>query len=240
MVRKGLNGWMTSLAIFAIIAAGAVTAAPSSGIFFMRPPGLRWNQNNPATITPEMLLNVTHTIDGVANPDLTVRKRVPCGHLMGSCNVKTACVQVGCAFVFSVLENYPNAESGLATLAASVTALLNASVTANVPIVVALDGENWWDTRADLWNWYVSRLVECCVKHAELACLRGCAGGTQHSLGTIPITAIMWSGRRTRPAPRLRYPGVTGDRRSASAPPRTFCPQQCCRRRPPACKRYLH
>lgn len=62
-------------------------------------------------------------------------------------------LQVGCTFIFSVLENYPDAASGLATLQASLAALLAAAQSAQVPILITLDGENWWESRSDLWNW---------------------------------------------------------------------------------------
>lgn len=57
----------------AVLCAALAAAAPPAGIYFMRTPGVAWNQAYPSTLTPELLWNVTRTIDGVPNPDLQVR-----------------------------------------------------------------------------------------------------------------------------------------------------------------------
>jgi hypothetical protein len=55
---------------------------------------------------------------------------------------------VGVHFVFSILDG--DAE----TLAASLQRLLSAAGEAEVPVLVTLDGQNWWGYRSDLWNWW--------------------------------------------------------------------------------------
>ena len=57
-------------------------------------------------------------------------------------------LQAGAAFTFSILNSAPNA------ITESLTNLLAASLVTGVPVMVALDGQNWWEERPELWNWW--------------------------------------------------------------------------------------
>lgn len=56
--------------------------------------------------------------------------------------------RVGVAGIFSYLREPP------AQLRASLAAFLSLAEQYDMPIVVQLDGEQWWDGRPDLWNWW--------------------------------------------------------------------------------------
>ena len=97
-------------------------------ILLNRTPGVQWDQNDPSTITPNLLKDVTKTLNisnATTNPNL----------------------YIGQEFVFSLFETQKD------TLLESMQALLNASLITNIPISVELDGENWWD-ESNLWNFF--------------------------------------------------------------------------------------
>lgn len=66
---------MLTRACAAAASLALAAAVAPSGIYFMRVPGVVANQGFPSTFTPDMLLNVTRTIGGVANPNLQVCAR---------------------------------------------------------------------------------------------------------------------------------------------------------------------
>lgn len=57
-------------------------------------------------------------------------------------------MRVGVSFIFSVLNS--SAEKNEAGL----RSLLRASEVTGVPVLIVLDGQNWWEHRPDLWNWW--------------------------------------------------------------------------------------
>lgn len=57
-------------------------------------------------------------------------------------------IRVGVSWIFSVLN------SPLEAQAEGLRSLLRASEATGVPVLIVLDGQNWWETRADLWNWW--------------------------------------------------------------------------------------
>lgn len=57
-------------------------------------------------------------------------------------------VRVGVGRIFSYLQHPPE------ETARDLKRFLLRAQEQNVPIVVQLDGENWWGNRADLWNWW--------------------------------------------------------------------------------------
>jgi len=57
-------------------------------------------------------------------------------------------LQLGIGAIFSYLHQ-PRAQS-----AADVTEFLSLSERFEIPIIVQLDGEQWWEARPDLWNWW--------------------------------------------------------------------------------------
>ena len=98
-------------------------------IFVNRAPGGaadRWNQAMPERFTPESVRAIVDTIGARGTPRL----------------------RVGVGFMFSILEG------DLKTTAESLRRLLEAAQAADCPVLVGLDGENWWETRPDLWNWW--------------------------------------------------------------------------------------
>jgi hypothetical protein len=63
-------------------------------------------------------------------------------------NSPGARVQVGVAAIFSYLGQ-PRAKT-----ASDLREFLHRSQQAGLPVVVQLDGENWWGARPDSWNWW--------------------------------------------------------------------------------------
>lgn len=57
-------------------------------------------------------------------------------------------MRVGVSYIFSVLNSPAEKnEAGLRSL-------LRASEATGVPVLIVLDGQNWWERRPDLWNWW--------------------------------------------------------------------------------------
>lgn len=108
--------------------AGSAGAAdlPPRYVFLNLAPGPQWQQDRPETFTPAMLEQVVRTAGVPDNPRL----------------------RVGVSGIFSILETPPD------VLARSLANLLKASEEAGVPVLVTLDGQNWWGRRPDLWNWW--------------------------------------------------------------------------------------
>ncbi len=63
---------------------------------------------------------------------------------------KNASIRVGIGVVFSYLR-YPPAK-----VRADMEEFLRLSAQHEIPIVIQLDGEQWWDARPELWNWWDS------------------------------------------------------------------------------------
>jgi hypothetical protein len=99
-------------------------------LFFNIAPGSPWNQSHPETFTRDLFDEVVHALRAPANPRL----------------------RIGVAYIFSTLETPTN------ILAQSLRRLLAASEESGVPVLVALDGQNWWQHRPDLWNWWDPKL----------------------------------------------------------------------------------
>ncbi|MEI7955911.1 MAG: hypothetical protein WCJ66_12135 [Verrucomicrobiota bacterium] len=59
-----------------------------------------------------------------------------------------ATTRVGVAGIFSYLQEPP------AKVQAALATFLQLAVQHDLPVVVQLDGEQWWDARPDLWNWW--------------------------------------------------------------------------------------
>lgn len=83
-------------------------------------------RTNPKQITADLLASIPETLGTRGNRKL----------------------MVGAAFSFSVLE-----QTG-AELAEVLQRLFDASEEAQVPVFPCLDGQNWWESRPDLWNWW--------------------------------------------------------------------------------------
>lgn len=81
-----------------------------------------------ATVTPEFLKQVEAGIGAFSSPS---------GDLL-----------VGNEIIFSLLDGPLDASLQ------ALDAVLNASRASGVPVSLVLDGENWWGTQAQLWNWF--------------------------------------------------------------------------------------
>ena len=99
---------------------------PPRYLFFNIAPASPWNQNHPETFTRALFDEVVHTLRAPENPRL----------------------RIGVSYLFSTLETPTN------ILAQSLRRLLAASEESGVPVLVALDGQNWWQHRPDFWNWW--------------------------------------------------------------------------------------
>jgi hypothetical protein len=95
-------------------------------LFFNIAPASAWNQDHPETFSRAMFDQVARTLRAPENPRL----------------------RVGVSFVFSTLETPTN------LLAQSLRRLLVSSEESGVPVLITLDGQNWWQHRPDLWNWW--------------------------------------------------------------------------------------
>ena len=114
-----------------MLASPAARAEPLPRyIFFNIAPATAWNQDAPASFTRTLFDEVSRTLNAPTNPRL----------------------RVGVSFIFSTLESPTN------VLAQSLSRLLACSEETGVPVLVTLDGQNWWQNRPDLWNWWDPKL----------------------------------------------------------------------------------
>jgi len=95
-------------------------------LFFNIAPATAWNQHYPETFSRAMFDEVARTLRAPENPQL----------------------RVGVSFVFNTLESPTN------VLDQSLRRLLAGSEESGVPVLITLDGQNWWQNRPDLWNWW--------------------------------------------------------------------------------------
>eukprot|EP01116_Phalansterium_solitarium_P017848 TRINITY_DN4515_c0_g1_i3.p1 TRINITY_DN4515_c0_g1~~TRINITY_DN4515_c0_g1_i3.p1 ORF type:complete len:346 (-),score=95.08 TRINITY_DN4515_c0_g1_i3:429-1466(-) len=89
-------------------------------------PGQSWDQDNPAGITQSLIDNVLKTI-GTKGSDRR---------------------SLGFSFSLSYLE------SSDAVLVDDIERLLNLSLANELPVMIILDGFEWWNSRTDLYNWW--------------------------------------------------------------------------------------
>lgn len=101
-------------------------SAPLQYIFLNRAPGRDYNQNRPETVTDAVF---TGPLEKVGARGAATRR-------------------LGLSFILSYLDGPPDA------LEATLRRLLALSQKHDVPILIVLDGQNWWGYRADLWNWW--------------------------------------------------------------------------------------
>lgn len=142
-VREAFR-WSAAAVPVLFLAVSAVGAEPydplTAGelpqyIFFHRHPDARdpahgWNQRRPEMFTPASVEEIVNKVGTRGNERL----------------------RPGVMFTFFLLEGDTQ------VTARSLDALLRAAKAANVPVLVALDGQNWWQSRPDLWNWWDPKL----------------------------------------------------------------------------------
>lgn len=152
-------------------------------VFFHRNPfagdPLRWRQDEPKRFTPESMRDFVETIGTAGDERL----------------------RFGGAFSFSLLED------DIPTLKESIRAMLGASRQAGVPIFIVLDGQNWWQSRPDLWNWWDPSLPGFDPANRENVEWTGWGG--EHA---IKISWRNWGRQiRIRPAQNVFAPRVQAE-----------------------------
>ena len=58
-------------------------------------------------------------------------------------------IRIGVGYIFSYFR-----AAGHETLLVSLRRVLELAEATDTPVLIQLDGENWWDARPDLWNWW--------------------------------------------------------------------------------------
>lgn len=158
-------------------------------IFFNRNPGspdqLRWRQGEPSRFTVASMREIPEKLGTAGNDRL----------------------RVGPSFIFSLLE------SDTPTLKRSIQAMVEAAEEANVPILITLDGQNWWESRPDLWNWWDPSLPGFDPANRENVEWTG--WGPEHA---IKISWRNWGTQiRIRPAQNIFAPRVQAEIREKLA-----------------------
>jgi hypothetical protein len=118
--------WLGWLGLALWWPAALAADEPPRYLFFNIAPASAWNQNRPETFTRAVFDQVVRTLHAPENPRL----------------------RVGVSFIFNTLETPTN------VLARGLRRLLAGSEESGVPVLVTLDGQNWWQHRPDLWNWW--------------------------------------------------------------------------------------
>jgi hypothetical protein len=116
----------TTFLVAAFCGWAVVRAESVQYVVVNRAPEGRWNQARPETITREGFDEIKKA---VAGPD-------------------NGTVRLGVSFVFSYLK------TDEAAAATSLMRFLAVAYETRTPVLVKLDGENWWQGRPDLWNWW--------------------------------------------------------------------------------------
>lgn len=152
-------------------------------IFFNRIPGLPnprlWHQEEPERFTAESMREIVELTGTPGDERL----------------------RIGASFIFSLME------SKTVTLKRSIAALLEASRRAGVPVLITLDGQNWWQTRPDLWNWWDPDLPGFDPAHRMNVEWTG--WGPEHA---IKISWRNWGRQlRIRPAQNIFAPRVQAE-----------------------------
>lgn len=116
---------MTFFLVSFLIAAGNDQDMPRY-VFINKAPGIEWHAGQPETFTRAGFVEIRNTIAAPDNPVL----------------------RVGVSFVFDFFRYDLN------TVTQSLERYLALSEETGVPVLVNLDGMNWWEGRPDLWNWW--------------------------------------------------------------------------------------
>ena len=95
-------------------------------VFINKAPGIEWDAGHPDSFTRDGFDEIRDAINPSGNPHL----------------------QLGVSFVFDFLRY------DLDLVAQSLQRFLELSLKTNMPVLVNLDGMNWWGHRPDLWNWW--------------------------------------------------------------------------------------
>jgi hypothetical protein len=129
-MKIGSHGIIRLFSIIALILATPVSAGEDRATQFIlvnRQPGPGWNQIRAEPLPREAFDEVTRALPAAPG----------------------AGVRIGIGYIFS----YFRAETD-EPLLASLRRVLELARETDTPVLIQLDGENWWDARPDLWNWW--------------------------------------------------------------------------------------
>lgn len=141
-----------------------------------------WDQHRPETFTAESLEEVVATVGTRGNDR----------------------IRIGALYNFSILEGETT------VLARSIERLQAAAEAADVPVFFVLDGQNWWQTREDLWNWWDPSLKG--YDPANRMNVEWTDWGMEHA---IKISWRNWGRQiRVRPAQNIFAPRVLAEYRN--------------------------
>ena len=108
------------------LAGSPFTPAAPQYLFLNRAPGVEYHPNRPDTFTDRLF---TGPLESVGTRGTATRK-------------------LGLSFIFSYLDGPPE------RMSESLRRLLALAERHEVPVLIVLDGQNWWGHRPDLWNWW--------------------------------------------------------------------------------------
>ena len=147
-------------------------------VFLNRAPSQDWGQGRPATVVPRLFTDVTDAL-AVAPDGGTPRRRL------------------GASFIISYHDG-----PGRDRLTEIVRRLLALSVETDVPVLLTLDGQNWWDGRPDLWNWWDENAPG--YDPANVHNVEWTGPGPEHA---VKVCWRNWGRQlRVRPMPNLHSP----------------------------------
>lgn len=155
---------------------GGQEAALPQYLFINRAPAEAWDQNRPATIEPRLVAEALDPLgpDGRDGPGR----------------------RLGLSFILSY-HNGPREQ-----IDETARRLLDLAVKLDVPILLTLDGQNWWDFRPDLWNWWDADARGYDPANAHNVEWTG--PGPEHA---VKVCWRNWGRQiRVRPAPNLASP----------------------------------
>jgi hypothetical protein len=145
-------------------------------IFFNLAPTTRvgWRQDRPETFSVESFQQINETL-GTRGSDK---------------------LRVGVSYPFSILETKPP------QLARSLRQMLKSARATDTPVLITLDGQNWWEKRPDLWNWWDPGLAG--YDPGNRFNVEWTGWGPEHA---VKIGWRNWGSQiRVRPAPNLSSP----------------------------------
>ncbi|HEY3281822.1 MAG TPA: hypothetical protein VGN26_06065 [Armatimonadota bacterium] len=118
--------WLPILALALVVGLCAPAGAGPQYLFLNRVPGLAYNQNRPESFTDALFEEPLRALGTTGTEGL----------------------RLGLSFIFSYLDGPPEA------MEASLSRVLALAEKHQVPVLIVLDGQNWWAYRSDLWNWW--------------------------------------------------------------------------------------
>lgn len=125
---NGIRCVLIGMIFSPLLAWGMADSLPQSTQYILlnRAPGVCWNQNRPDSFNIAGFKEIINTL-GTDN---------------------TGPIRIGVSFIFSYLASPPQ------SVETSLKQFLDLAAQTNIPIVIQLDGEHWWQARNDLWNWW--------------------------------------------------------------------------------------